>query len=307
MPAPKEEVKPEEAAKEEAKAEAEKPAAKEEHKEEVAAAEKPKEEAAEKMKLEEKAEAKKEEKAEAKQAEKKAEPVAAAVAESEAPKGPRIAIIIAGAGLSRSSTEQAFKLPAQVSLSFSPYAADVADWIKKATEGRHEIYVDVPMEPKDYPLSDPGPYALMVNLDDDKNLERLEQVLKSGVGYRGLVSGPDERFTESSRAMEWLFNTLLEKKKKIFFVARAGNKQISQDLDKSKLPAQGIDFVLDEKLTNEAIDEKLSEAEALAQKSGFAVVLARPYPISTQRIQEWIKTLEPKGIHLVPLSQAKPK
>ena len=226
--------------------------------------------------------------------------------EAEAPKGPRIGIVVAGLGLSRSSTEQMLKMPSAISYSFSPYASDLAQWIKKAVNDNHEVYVDIPLEPKDYPQSDPGPYALLLNLENDKNMERLNQVLKTGEGYKGLVSGPDEHFTEGTRAYEWLLDAMKAKKLTFYFVARAGNKQFTQELEKSKrTEAVGIDVVLDEKLTNDAIDAQLAQAETVAQKYGYATILARPYPISAQRIQEWMKTLGPKNIHLVPLSQAK--
>ena len=281
-PEAKAETKAEEPKKEEPKAKEEKKEAKEEEK------------APEKAKPLEKVVVKQ------KEVVKPKEPVA------DIPTGPRVAIVIAGMGLSHSSTEQIFKLPPQISMSFSPYASDITQWLIKAGKDKHEVYLDLPMEPKDYPQSDPGPYALLINLDDDKNLERLNQVLKSGVGYHGLVSGPEEHFTEDDRANDWLLKTLKVKNLPFFFVARAGNKQLTQGgIEKSDPTVQGIDFVLDDKLTNEAIDAKLAEAEALAQKSGFATVLARPYPISAQRIEEWIKTLGPKGIQLVSLSQAK--
>jgi polysaccharide deacetylase 2 family uncharacterized protein YibQ len=257
-----------------------------------------------------KEEAKKEEnkeepKEKAKEPTEKAEPKEKKAA-VELPKGPRIAIVISGMGLSRSSTEQVFKLPATISFSFSPYASELAKWIKKAEGDKHELYVDIPLEPKDYPHSDPGPYALLLNLGDEKNMERLNQVLKKGEGYQGVVTGPDEHFTQNSRAYEWLMNAVKAKKMTFFYAARPENKLLTQEIEKSKrTEAVGIDIVLDEKLTNEAIDAQLAQAEVLAQKYGFATVLARPYPISAQRIQEWIKTLGPKNIHLVPLSQAK--
>ena len=224
----------------------------------------------------------------------------------DAPKeGPRIAIVIAGLGLSRSSTEEILKLPAAISFSFSPYASDITQWIKKAGD-THEFYVDLPLEPKDYPQTDPGPYALLTNLDDTKNMERLNQVLKSGTGYHGLISGTDEHFTSTPHNYKWILETMKTKKLVFYYVARPENKQLTQEVENTKATeALGLDLVLDEKLTNAAIDAKLAEAEVLAQKYGYATVLARPYPISAQRIQEWIKTLGPKNIHLVPLSQVK--
>ncbi len=293
--------KPEEEKKPEEKVE-EKPAENVEHKEAEA---KPEEEHTEKLPPAAAEEEKKVMPAEVKKTE--AEPVAAAPAPvAETPKGPRVAIIIVGVGLSRSSTEQIMALPAPVSFSFSPYASEVAQWVKKAQEGKHEVYLDLPLEPKDYPYTDPGPYALLTGLDDEKNKERLNSILKSGVDYQGLVAGPEERFTETPRSQEWLFNAIKAKKLTFAFLARPSNHQFMQEAEKNGLNTFGIDKILDEKLTTEAIDTALSGVESLAEKSGFAVALARPYPISVQRIEAWMKTLADKGITVVPLSQLKP-
>lgn len=225
---------------------------------------------------------------------------------AEKPKGPRIAIVVIGAGLSRSSTEQMMRLPATISFSFSPYASEIGKWMKVAKDDKHEVYIDLPLEPKDYPYADPGPYALLTGLDDAKNKERFAEILKRGGDFEGVVAGPEERFTENVRPQDWLFSELKAKQLAFAFVARASNHPFMQQAEKSGAAVIGIDKVLDEKLTTEAIDEALQDVESLAKKSGFAVALARPYPISVLRIDAWVKTLADKGITLVPLSQLKP-
>lgn len=224
----------------------------------------------------------------------------------EAPKGPRVAIVVVGVGLSRSSSEQIMNLPEAISFSFSPYASEIGKWVKMAQEGKHEIYLDLPLEPKDYPYTDPGPYALLTGLDDAKNKERFDEILKRGIDFKGLIAGPEERFTESQRSSDWLFSALKNKQLTFAFLARPSNHQFMQQAEKSGVAVMGVDKIIDEKLTTEAIDEALEDVESLAKKSGFAVAMARPYPISVLRIEAWMKTLADKGITLVPLSHLKP-
>ena len=229
----------------------------------------------------------------------------ATAAESGTPKGPRVAVVMVGLGLSRTSTESAMELPAVVSLSFSPYAFDISEWMKKAIEARHETYLDLPMEPVDYPYSDPGPYALLTGLDDAKNLERLNLLLARGGGYRGIISGPDEHYTENAGSFDGFLKALKSKQLFYAYVSRPANHRLTQEAQKQQVPIMGLDRVLDEKLSSEAIDTSLGELEALAKQSGYAVALARPYPVTIKRLQEWLKTLPAKGIEVVPLSAVK--
>lgn len=227
-------------------------------------------------------------------------PVAAA-----APSKPRIAVVVIGLGLSRSSTEQAFDLPASVGLSFSPYAFDLGPWMQKAETTKHERFLDLPLEPSDYPYSDPGPYALLTSLNAAKNNERLEQVLGRATGYAGVISGPDEKFTELASSFEPFLSAL--KTKNLFFVyaSRPANYKFKQASDASGAPVLAADRVIDQGLSSEAIDAELKALEDAARNSGYAVAIGRPYPITITRLQAWLKTLPGKGIEVVPLASLK--
>ena len=52
------------------------------------------------------------------------------------------------------------------------------------------------------------------------------------------------------------------------------------------------------------IDRALARLETLAKERGVAVGVAAALPISIERLAAWIKTLESRGIMLVPLTKA---
>ena len=56
------------------------------------------------------------------------------------------------------------KLPPAVTLAFTPYGADPTKLAERARAQRHEILLQVPMEPFDYPDNDPGPQTLLTTL-----------------------------------------------------------------------------------------------------------------------------------------------
>src|ERR1700761_8082059 len=75
---------------------------------------------------------------------------------------PKIALVIGGLGLNPDQTKAAIEqLPPEVTLSFSPYAENLQAQIDHARAAGHEVMVEIPMEPLDYPDNDPGPYTLL--------------------------------------------------------------------------------------------------------------------------------------------------
>jgi hypothetical protein len=114
-----------------------------------------------------------------------ASPLAAAQA---ALKGARIAIVVAGLGVSTAGTADALsRLPPTVTLGFVPYGANLNDLSMRARARGHEVLLQVPMEPFDYPDNDPGPQTLLTTLPTEKNLDRLHWQMSRMQGYVGVM------------------------------------------------------------------------------------------------------------------------
>ncbi len=118
------------------------------------------------------------------------------------PDAPRIALIVGGLGVSASGTASAIsKLPAAVTLGFVPYGADVATLAARARSAGHEILLQVPMEPFEYPDNDPGPQTLLTSLTPEQNIDRLHWVMGRFQGYVGLANTMGARFTASENVL----------------------------------------------------------------------------------------------------------
>ena len=86
------------------------------------------------------------------------------------PDAPRVALIVGGLGVSASISNDAIsKLPGAVTLAFMPYGYDVDHLAGRARRAGHEILLQVPMEPFDYPDNDPGPQTLLTTLSPEQN------------------------------------------------------------------------------------------------------------------------------------------
>jgi polysaccharide deacetylase 2 family uncharacterized protein YibQ len=70
------------------------------------------------------------------------------------------------------------------------------------------------------------------------------------------------------------------------------------------MPFAKADLSIDAVPTATEIDRALARLEALARERGFAVGLASALPVSIERLAAWSKSLESRGIMLVPLTTA---
>ena len=116
------------------------------------------------------------------------------------PGAPRVALIVAGLGVSTSATSTAIaQLPGPVTFAFMPYGAEVERLAALARSEGHEILLQVPMEPFNYPDNDPGPQTLLTSLTPEQNLERLYWLMSRMQGYVGLA----EAMSATLRPMRW--------------------------------------------------------------------------------------------------------
>ena len=116
---------------------------------------------------------------------------------------PSIAIVIGGLGVGAAKTSDAImNLPPAVTLAFTPYGSDPSKLAERARAQRHEILLQVPMEPFDYPDNDPGPQTLLSTLGAEQNLDRLHWHLSRFQGYAGLANFMGARFVAADPVMQ---------------------------------------------------------------------------------------------------------
>ena len=87
-------------------------------------------------------------------------------------RGAKIAVIIGGLGISQTSTQRAIRaLPPEITLAFAPQGNSLARWAQEARRGGHEILLQIPMEPFDYPSVNPGRGTLLADAEPARTLQ----------------------------------------------------------------------------------------------------------------------------------------
>ena len=220
-----------------------------------------------------------------------------------APSGlPRMAVIVSGLGLSADATARAIKLPKEVTLSFTPYGADLEADVAAAREAGHEVLLDLPMEPISYPADDPGPHTLLTSLNPSDNIARLDWLLGRFKAYVGVINHMGSRFTASPEPLRPILRAL--KDRGLMFVdSRSTSKSVAAGLaGQMQLPRAMNDRFLDHEPTRGAIDQSFAAAEGDARARGYALVVARPFPVTLERMAAWLPMLESRGIEIVPVT-----
>lgn len=224
---------------------------------------------------------------------------------AKAAKMPVVAIVIGGLGVGAAKTADAImKLPPAVTLAFTPYGTDPGKLAERARAQRHEIFLQVPMEPYDFPDNDPGPQTLLTSLSADQNMDRLYWHLSRMQGYAGITNFMGARFVATEAAMQPIIREAAKRGLGFFDDGSSPRSIAPQVAGSQAMPFGKGDIAIDAVPTPAEIDRALNKLESAARERGVAVGTASALPVSIERVSAWTKTLGDRGILLVPLTTA---
>jgi polysaccharide deacetylase 2 family uncharacterized protein YibQ len=209
---------------------------------------------------------------------------------------PKVALVIGGLGLNPQTTRAAIEtLPPEITLSFAPYAEGLQGWIDLARGHGHEVLLEAPMEPVDYPANDPGPYTLIAANRPEDTVRKLEWLMSRATGYYGLTNYLGSRFVTSDTAMTTF--TLALKARGLAFI---DDGQAS--LRGGPIPRASADRIIDDELAAGSIDGQLKMLEAGAAGRGQALGSGFAYPVTINQVRLWAAGLSGRGLQLAPAS-----
>ena len=219
------------------------------------------------------------------------------------PNAPRVAIVIGGLGIGAASTADALrKLPGSVTFAFAPYSNGLEQQVARAKGKGHELLLQVPMEPFDYPDNDPGPQTLLTSLDAGQNIDRLHWLMSRFQGYVGITNYMGGRFTASEQAMGPVLRDVAKRGLLYMDDLSSPRSLASQIAGANNLAFAKADLIIDQVPTPADIDRALGRLESAARARGMAVGVAGALPVSIDRIARWAKAAESRGVLLVPIS-----
>ena len=215
---------------------------------------------------------------------------------------PMIGIVMTGVGIgARGTTDAITKLPGEVTLAFAPYGRDLENQVSRARRDGHEVMLQVPMEPQDYPESDPGPHTLKVAASSRENIERLHWLMSRFSGYVGLTNFMGSKLMGETGPYGGL---LEEMNRRGLLFLDDGTSVRSKTLDLGKkigLPVRIADRIAETGGTK-SLDVLLQEVEDLARKNGSAILSVPALSGNIDKIAAWERDLATRGVVLAPVS-----
>ncbi len=216
---------------------------------------------------------------------------------------PLISIIVTGMGLNESGTLDAINnLPDNITLAFAPYGRALERTVIAAREGGHELMLEIPMEPFDYPNSDPGPHTLLTGQPVRANLDRLYWLMARMGGYIGTINNMGARFTASATDLA-PFMEELGSRGIGYLDDGSSNRSLTRQLARAnQVPYARASLALDENPSRTAILAQLQNLEGIAREQGQAIGVISALPVSINTLVSWAAGLKENNIELVPAS-----
>lgn len=201
---------------------------------------------------------------------------------------------------------QVSQLSDQITLAVPPYGEQQRYWSEFAAQKKRDFVQMLPMEPVNFPDSDPGPLTLLTGVANDENVQKASKVLDGSPECKGVINFMGSRFLASKNDLEPIVDVL--KKKGLVFVENfQSDRAQGVKLCKShNVPAASVSLVVDEEPSLEAIQQQLQQLEkkALDGKELAVGFASASYPITLKALQTWAAQLQMKKIQLVSLSNA---
>ncbi|TIS95887.1 divergent polysaccharide deacetylase family protein [Mesorhizobium sp.] len=218
-------------------------------------------------------------------------------------RGARVAIVIGGLAVSQTGTQAAIaELPAEVTLGFAPQGNSIGRWMQAARQRGHEIVIQVPLEPFDYPNVNPGRNTLTVAATPDENLKNLRWALSRTTNYTGVMNYMGARFSADAAAMAPLMAEL-GRRGLAYLDDGSSARSLASDLAlKDGVPFVAGDTSIDAVRDRGAILKKLDELEATARAKGFAVGIGSAFDLTVDTVSSWVIEAKKRGIEIVPIS-----
>ncbi len=218
-------------------------------------------------------------------------------------RGTRIAIVVGGLGLSQTGTQRAIReLPGEITLAFAATGNSLQRWMQEARRDGHEILLQIPLEPFDYPSNDPGPGTLLTTAKPATNMAYLHEAMASITNYTGIMNYLGGKFLADANSLEPVMRDI-SKRGLLFFDDGSSARSLSGQIAKAiGMPQAFADAQIDGQLDQQAILRHLDELERIALRKGSAIGVGSAFDETIDAVRQWSEEASRRGIEIVAIS-----
>jgi polysaccharide deacetylase 2 family uncharacterized protein YibQ len=214
---------------------------------------------------------------------------------------PLVALIVDDIGHDRAAARPFIDMEAPLTLSVLPHGPFSRQLAVAARAKGHEIMLHLPMEPIEFPATNPGPGALLLQMGEEQLVDQLNVDLDLIPGVKGVNNHMGSALSESSGHMRQIFSVLRERG--LYYIdSRTTSKTVARPSARLlQLPFAERDIFIDHFQEERFIRGQLEKLIERAKRQGFAVGIAHPYPVTHKVLSQFMPVLK-QTVELVPAS-----
>ena len=214
--------------------------------------------------------------------------------------GPVIAIILDDIGQKQvTSLNPVLNLKYPVTFAVIPYLPYSVNCAKYLHNNDYEVILHMPMEPTNYPKSDPGEGAIFSHDPEDKIRASVNRAMQSIPFIKGVNNHMGSKVTANYRAMKPVIEEV--SKQGLYFVdSRTNGSTVGYKLaNELGVPSAERDVFLDSEISYEYTLKQIRETRAVADRQGFAIAIGHPYPTTLKALKDEMPNLAKAGYRFV--------
>lgn len=213
---------------------------------------------------------------------------------------PRVAIVIDDLGYDPVLARGFMELNLPLALSILPRAPFTRKIAQEAARRGIPLMLHLPMEPRNYPETRPGPGALLLCMSREEILKVVDEDLARVPGAAGVNNHMGSLFTEDREKMGIVLGEL--KRRNLFFVdSRTTKRSVAYTLAKEMgLPALQRQVFLDNRASKSEVRIQLDRLRSIAGRSGRALGIGHPHKETLETLEEDAAWLQ-KAAQVVPV------
>ncbi len=214
-------------------------------------------------------------------------------------KPPRLAIVIDDLGRSLENAARFAALPLPLTFAVFPKLHNSRKVARYFVGRQRDIMLHMPMEPRAYPVQNPGPGALLMTMNETQLKDEFTACLKFLPGIIGVNNHMGSRLTTDSRKMAQVMDVL--KGWDLFFLdsRTIAGSVAYQQARAVGIPALQRDVFLDNERDVARIIEQLRVLIEIARIKKSAIGIGHPYPETLKALARFPKIAESAGVRIV--------
>jgi polysaccharide deacetylase 2 family uncharacterized protein YibQ len=202
-----------------------------------------------------------------------------------------LAIVFDDVGYSLKRSDRIIALPGPLTLAVLPFAPNAAEAARRAVSAGKEVILHQPMEPS------PGRHrhevdgTLTLDMSPKRFGTLLAKAFKAVPNAIDVNNHAGSLLTQHTQPMNLLMEQI--NARGLFFLdRRTTHKTVALSVaQKWRVPSTQRDVFLDHVISRHAVDHEFQRAIAIARDKGHAVIIAHPYRVSLDYLEEELRDL----------------